>query len=128
MVYDGEADLVMARIADGDIGVMVDHAPIVSTAEVGEVRIREGEDLHVFATSDGFFKVADNLVQILVEEAVEAGEIDADAASQQMEEAERELGEVSEDDEDAERNRAEIERKRRMGGNLMGVAGKYGKG
>lgn len=128
MVYDGEADLVMARIADGDIGVMVDHAPIVSTAEVGDVRIREGEELHVFATSDGFFKVADNLVQILVEEAVEAGEIDADAAGDQVEEAEREFSELSEDDEDAERVRAEIERKRKMGENLMRVAGRYGQG
>jgi F-type H+-transporting ATPase subunit epsilon len=128
MVYDGEADLVMARIADGDIGVMVDHAPIVSTAEVGDVRIREGEDLHVFATSDGFFKMSENLVQILVEEAVEAGEIDVDAAGDQVEEAERELSEVSEDDEDAERTRAELERKRRMGENLMRVAGRYGQG
>jgi F-type H+-transporting ATPase subunit epsilon len=128
MVYDGEADLVMARIADGDIGVMVDHAPIVSTAEVGEVRIREGEELHVFATSDGFFKVAENLVQILVEEAVEAGEIDIDAASNQAEEAERELSEVSEDAEDRDRVMAEIDRKRRMGENLMRVAGKYGQG
>jgi F-type H+-transporting ATPase subunit epsilon len=128
MVYDGEADLVMARIADGDIGVMVDHAPIVSTAEVGDVRIREGEELHVFATSDGFFKMSENLVQILVEEAVEAGEIDVDAAGHQVEEADRELSEVSEDDEDAERVRAEIERKRKMGENLMRVAGRYGEG
>jgi len=125
MVYDGEADLVVARIADGDVGVMVDHAPVVSTAEVGDVRVREGEDLHVFATSDGFFKVADNLVQILVEEAVEAGEIDTDAAGNQVEEAERELSEVPED-EDRDRARAEIDRKRRMGENLLRVAGRYG--
>jgi len=128
MVYDGEANLVMARIADGDIGVMVDHAPLVSTAEVADVRIREGQELHVFATSDGFFKVAENLVQILVEEAVEAGEIDVEAAGNQVEEAERELSEVSGDDEDAERTRAEIERKRRMGENLLRVAGRYGQG
>ena len=128
MIYDGEADLVVARIADGDIGVMVDHAPVVSTAEIGDVRIREGEEVHVFATSDGFFKVAENLVQILVEEAVDAGEIDADAAGHQVEEAERELSEVSEGDEDAERARAESERKRRMGENLMRVAGRYGQG
>ena len=128
MVYDGEADLVVARIADGDVGVMVDHAPLVSAAEVGDVRIREGEELHVFATSDGFFKMSENLVQILVEEAVEAGEIDVDAAGNQVEEAERELSEVSEADEDAERTRAELERKRRMGENLMRVAGRYGQG
>ncbi len=128
MVYDGEADLVVARIADGDVGVMVDHAPLVSKAEVGDVRIREGEELHVFATSDGFFKVSDNLVQILVEEAVAAGEIDVDAAGDQVEEAERELSEVSEDEDDADRVRAEIERKRKMGENLMRVAGRYGEG
>ena len=128
MVYDGEANLVVARIADGDVGVMVDHAPLVSTAEVGDVRIREGEELHVFATSDGFFKVSENLVQILVEEAVEAGEIDVDAAGDQVEEAERELSEVSEDAEDRDRVVAEIDRKRRMGENLMRVAGKYGQG
>ena len=126
MVYDGEANLVVARIADGDVGVMVDHAPLVSTAEVGDVRIREGEELRVFATSDGFFKVSENLVQILVEEAVEAGEIDVDAAGNQVEEAERELSEVSEDNEDRDRVRAEIDRKRRMGENLMRVAGRYG--
>ncbi len=128
MVYDGEANLVVARIADGDVGVMVDHAPLVSTAEIGDVRIREGEDLHVFATSDGFFKVSENLVQILVEEAVEAGEIDVDAAGNQVEEAERELSEVSEDNEDRDRVTAEIDRKRRMGENLMRVAGRYGQG
>lgn len=126
MVYDGEANLVMARIADGDIGVMVDHAPLVSTAEIGDVRVREGEELHVFATSDGFFKVSENLVQVLVEEAVEAGEIDADAAGNQVEEAERELSEIPQDDEDRARERAEVERKRKMGENLMRVANRYG--
>ena len=126
MVYDGEADRVMARIADGDIGVMVDHAPLVSTAEIGDVRVREGEELHVFATSDGFFKVSENLVQVLVEEAVEAGEIDADAAGNQVEEAERELSEIPQDDEDRARERAEVERKRKMGENLMRVANTYG--
>ena len=128
MVYDGEANLVVARIADGDVGVMVDHAPLVSTAEVGDVRIREGEDLRVFATSDGFFKVSENLVQILVEEAVEAGEIDAEAAGNQVEEAEREISEISEDAEDRDRVRAEIDRKRRMGENLLRVVGRYGQG
>ncbi len=125
MVYDGEADLVVARIADGDIGVMVDHAPVVSTAEIGDVRVREGDETHVFATSDGFFKVSENLVQMLVEEAVEAGEIDADAAGTQVEEAEREL---SEGDDDGERQREEIERRRRMGENLMRVANRFGQG
>jgi F-type H+-transporting ATPase subunit epsilon len=125
IIYDGEADLVVARIADGDLGVLVDHAPLVSSVEIGEVRIREGEEQHVYATSDGFFKVSENLVQVLVEEAVSPHEIDVDAAGNRVEEAERKLSEVSEDAEDRDRVRGEIERRRRIGENLVRVARKY---
>src|ERR671939_283614 len=102
-IYDGEADLVVARIADGDIGVLVDHSPLVSTVEVGEVRIRENDEQHIYATSDGFFKVSENLVQVLVEEAVSAEDIDVDAAETRVEEAERGLSEVSEEADDRDR-------------------------
>lgn len=128
IVYDGEADLVVARIADGDLGVMVDHEPLVSSVEIGEVQIKEGEERRVFATSDGFFKVSENLVQVLVEEAVEAGDIDADEAGRRVEEAEKQFVEVSEDADDADRQREDIERRRRMGENLSRVARKYGNG
>jgi F-type H+-transporting ATPase subunit epsilon len=125
VIYDGEADLVVARIADGDLGVLVDHSPLVSTVEVGEVRIREGEEQHVYATSDGFFKVSENLVQVLVEEAVSVEDIDVDAAENRVEEAEQELSEVSEEAEDRDRVVAEIERRQRMGENLVRAARKY---
>src|SRR4028118_568684 len=104
---------------------MVDHAPLVSSLEIGEVRIREGEEQHVYAISDGFFKVSENLVPVLVEEAVSPDEIDVEAAGNRVEEAERELSEVSEDAEDRDRVREEMERRRRMGENLVRVARKY---
>jgi F-type H+-transporting ATPase subunit epsilon len=126
VIYDGEANLVIARIADGDLGVLVDHAPLVSTVEIGEVRIREGDEQLVYATSDGFFKVSENLVQVLVEEAVSVEEIDVEAAENRVEEAERELSEVSEEAEDRDRVVAEIERRQRMGENLVRLARKYG--
>ena len=126
VIYDGEANLIVARIADGDLGVLVDHSPLVSTVEVGEVRIKEGDDQLVYATSDGFFKVSENLVQVLVEEAVAVEEIDVAAAESRVEEAERELSEVSEDAEDRDRVTAEIERRQRMGENLVRLARKYG--
>ena len=127
MIFDDAADLVVARIADGEIGVLVNHAPVVSTVEFGEVRIRQGEDQTIFATSDGFFKVSENLVQILVEEAVPAGEIDVDEAENRVEEAERELSRLS-NGEGVERERAEIERRERMGETLVHVARKYSEG
>ena len=130
VMYDGEADLVVARIADGDIGVMVDHAPTVSTVEPREVRIYEDDEKYVFATSDGFFKVSENLVQVLVEEAVPPDEIDVDEAESRIEEAENELSELSPDEEDegAQRKRTEIERRRRIAENLVRAAREYGEG
>ncbi len=125
VIYDGEANLIIARIADGNLGVLVDHSPLVSSVEVGEVRIRENDEQHVYATSDGFFKVSENLVQVLVEEAVSAEDIDVEAAENRVEEAERELSEVSEEAEDRDRVVAEIERRQRMGENLVAVARKY---
>jgi F-type H+-transporting ATPase subunit epsilon len=119
-VFDDEADLVIVRIADGEIGVLVDHAPTVSTVEIGDVRIRQGEEWSVYATSDGFFKVSENLVQVLVEEAVPLEEIDVGEAENRVEEAERELSEASDEE------RKEIERRQRVGENLVRVARRYG--
>jgi F-type H+-transporting ATPase subunit epsilon len=124
-IFDGEADLVVARIADGEIGVLVDHAPVVSTVEIGDVRIRQNEERYIFATSDGFFKVSENLVQILVEEAVPAGEIDVEEAENRVEEASREISELAGEDED---RRQEAERRQHIGENLVRVARRYGEG
>jgi len=126
MIFDDEVDLVIARIADGEIGVLVDHAPTVSTVEIGDVRIQQGEEWSIYATSDGFFKVSENLVQILVEEAVPAGEIDVHEAENRVEEAERQLSELS--GEDLEEQQEEIERRERIGENLVRVARRYGEG
>lgn len=128
-VFDGEVDRVIARIADGEIGVLVDHAPTISTVDVGDVRILQGDETTVYATSDGFFKVSENLVQVLVEEAIKAHEIDVDDAEDRVEKAERELSELSEaegEEEDLQRKRREIERRRRIGENFTRVARKYG--
>lgn len=128
VVFDDEVDMVVARIADGELGVLVDHEPLVSSVEPGAVRIFHGDERHVYATSDGFFKVSENLVQVLVEEAVPASEIDVSEAESRVEEAERELSDVSDDDDGADRIRADIERRRRMGESLVQVARRYGEG
>jgi F-type H+-transporting ATPase subunit epsilon len=120
-IFDGEADLVIARIADGELGVLVDHAPLVSTVEIGDVRIHQDDERHIFATSDGFFKVSENLVQILVEEAIPAKEIDVNEAENRVEEASREISELTGE----EKERREAERRQRIGENLVRVARRY---
>ena len=124
VIYDGEAELVIARIADGDIGVLVDHSPLVSTVEAGEVRIRENDEQRVYATSDGFFKVSENLVQVLVEEAV-SPRTSTSMRRRTASRRQRELSEVSEEAEDRDRVLEEIRRRQRTGENFVRVARKY---
>jgi len=126
VVFDGEADLVVARIADGDIGVMVNSAPIVSTVGVRDVRITQGDEKHVFATSDGFFKVSENLVQILVEEAVRAEEIDVSAAEQRYSEVDHRISELPDDGEEREAELDAAERERLIAENLVRVGREHG--
>jgi F-type H+-transporting ATPase subunit epsilon len=129
MVFDGEAEMVKVRIADGDVGVMADHQPIVSTVGIRDVQVvKEGDEREVFAVSDGFFKVSENLVLILVEEALRADEIDPDEAENEVEEADRALSELSGDDEETQRRREELERRRAIGENRALVARRYGGG
>lgn len=114
MAFDGEVDLLVVRIADGDLGVMVDHAPTVSTAEPGEVMVRQGDERRYFAISDGFFKVYENLAQILVEDAKGEDEIDLSAAGDRIEEIEAELGGLTGDDDETVARREELERQQRI--------------
>lgn len=128
MVFDGEAERVIVRIADGDLGVLPDHYPVVSTAEIGAVRIKQGDETRVFAISDGFFKVSENLVLVLVEEAMAAEEIDVDAAENRIEEIERQRSEEPPEDEAPERFQQELDRRVKVAENLARVAREYGQG
>lgn len=128
MIFDGEADRLVTRIADGEIGVLVDHAPVVSTVAIGDVRIHQGDEVSVYATSDGFFKVSENLVLVLVEEAVPVEEIDVDAAGDRIEAIEKEDTGSGEDPEAEESALEDQDRRRRVAENLVRVARRYGEG
>lgn len=126
--FDGEADRVIVRIADGDLGVLRNHAPVISTAHAGTVRILENDETTVFAISDGFFKVSENLVQVLVEEAFRPDEIDVDELESRIEGIERELSESSGNGQDWERRRNEAERRQKAAESIVHVAREYGEG
>ena len=57
-LFSAEAEMVVVPGAEGELGVMPRHAPIVAQLEVGETRVRVGpNEWRRFATSDGYFMV-----------------------------------------------------------------------
>ena len=75
-VWSGEADMVLARTTEGEIGILPGHAPLLGQlAEGHDVTIRRGGggDL-VIGVSGGFLSVTDAGVTILAEAATLPGE------------------------------------------------------
>ncbi|WP_134742090.1 F0F1 ATP synthase subunit epsilon [Nocardioides sp. 503] len=87
-VWSGQATMVIARTVEGDVGVLRDHAPLLSllTDAVVEISAEEG-DVVVAAVDGGFLSVANNRVSILSERAILATDIDVSAAQSELEEA-----------------------------------------
>jgi F-type H+-transporting ATPase subunit epsilon len=73
-VWTGEAEMVIARTTEGELGVLPGHAPVLGQlAEPGEVRIKgaDGEQL-TWEVAGGFLSVTADGVTILAESAVPA--------------------------------------------------------
>lgn len=90
VVWSGQASEVLARTVEGDLGVLADHAPLLSLLVPGVVVITPLDDEAPIkaAVAEGFISVANNRVSILSEDAFLADEIDVAAARAELEAAE----------------------------------------
>lgn len=103
-----EADSVIARTVDGEIGILTGHEPLVSLLADGVVRVTGGSDGDwSAAVSGGFLSVAKDRVSILAERAVLAEDIDVSAARTAADEAQRAV-DAAPDDDDRERAAADL--------------------
>ena len=104
-VFEGEAEMLIVPGADGEIGVLARHAPLVAMLKAGSTRvhIRRDGDVREFATGPGFFKVEQDRALALVDDAIDTKEIDDQRAREQLEAATAELERVERGESDADR-------------------------
>lgn len=91
LVAKETVDIVMAKGALGEFGILPNHIPFLTTIEPGELRYRKDNQLEYMAVTGGFAEVSDNKVTILAEAAERAREIDIDRAKRAKERAEKRL-------------------------------------
>jgi F-type H+-transporting ATPase subunit epsilon len=119
--YEGECEMLIVPGAAGEIGILARHAPLVATLKAGSTRVHVGEnEVLEFATGPGFFKVEQDRALALVDDAVDAREIDADRAQRQLEEAQAELAKV--DDGESNADRWQVEQRVRHAEDQLSVA------
>jgi F-type H+-transporting ATPase subunit epsilon len=91
-VYGGDAEIVVVPGTAGELGVLANHAPLISSLKPGEMHVTDLEGKrHEFATDGGFISVRRNETLVLVGEAVPRSEIDAAEARARLERAQAEL-------------------------------------
>ena len=87
-VIHEEVDAVEIPAADGSLGVLPGHTPLLTTLRVGQLRYRKGEEQQFMLIAFGFAEVLPDRVTILAQVAERPEEIDtarADAARMRAE-------------------------------------------
>jgi F-type H+-transporting ATPase subunit epsilon len=82
---------IRAPALGGYVGILANHAPMVSTLDVGEIRIRVDDTETLLATSGGFLEVSNNVCTVLADSIEHADKIDIDRAEQAMQRARERL-------------------------------------
>lgn len=88
LVWSGEATVVNARTAGGEIGILANHMPVLSLLAAGPVEVDTPDgETSTFVVDEGILSVANNRVSVLASHAEVAREIDLAAARSELEEA-----------------------------------------
>jgi F-type H+-transporting ATPase subunit epsilon len=106
--FSGPAEMIVVPGAEGELGVLPRHAPLVARLRAGEVRVRtDGTNWQAFVTSEGYFKVQFDIALVLVADAEPADRLDVAAAERDAEDARARLAAAERGDQGVDRFRAE---------------------
>ncbi|WP_303902416.1 F0F1 ATP synthase subunit epsilon [Thiohalomonas denitrificans] len=89
-IYSGTVEAVFAPAAEGELGIMPRHAPLLTQLAPGEVRVRmPGGEEEFYFVSGGMIEIQPHTVTVLADIAVRAKSLDEAAARQAKERAEQ---------------------------------------
>ena len=91
-LFSGEVDHVIAPGTEGEFGVLVNHAPFMTTLKNGVVRVLEGDAVKMrLFVRGGFADVTPAGLTILAEEAVDLSKVDVSSVDSELEAAKSKL-------------------------------------
>ena len=92
-LFEGEVDFIIVNGAEGELGVLARHAPLMTILKPGSLRIQEnygGEEEQLFV-GGGFLEVLPDRVTVLADVAEHAEEISIEQAEQARRRAQEKL-------------------------------------
>ena len=95
LLLSRDVDMVVIPAAEGDMGVLEGHAPMMVALRGGVVSLYSGEQVtDTLYVAGGFAEVSPERCTVLAGEAMPVGEIDRAAAEKRLEDAERAHGQM----------------------------------
>ena len=90
---EDDVDMVVAPGAEGVVGILPRHAPLLTTLQPGIVRVKRGGTERAMSVGGGFLQVARDKVLILADTAERADEVDEARAEEGRRRARENLAE-----------------------------------
>jgi F-type H+-transporting ATPase subunit epsilon len=85
VVWDASADEIILPSSTGQLGILTDHAPLLTALDIGVMRLKNGSDWTSIVLMEGFAEVEGNKVTILCNGAEEARSINKSDAQAELE-------------------------------------------
>ncbi len=107
-LFEGEVEFIIANGADGELGVMARHAPLMTVLKPGPLRIQEvmGGAEELLFVGGGFLEVLPDRVTVLADVAEHADEISVERAEEARRRAQERLAGTLTTAEEVEFNQA----------------------
>ena len=92
-LFEGEVEFIIASGADGELGVLARHAPLMTILKPGPLRIQKvyGGEEQVLFVGGGFMEVLPDRVTVLADVAEHADEISIEKAEEARRRAQERL-------------------------------------
>jgi F-type H+-transporting ATPase subunit epsilon len=88
MVWEGDADIVVLPGIEGEMGILPNHAPLLSTLKYGILTVRTGGQEQYFTIAGGIVEVQPQIVTVMADAAENVLEIDVSRAEEARRRAE----------------------------------------
>ena len=108
--FDDEVDFVQVHTSDSYLGILPEHAPLISDVIISKQKIKKNGVDEAFAVGEGVLNVKHNEVKLIVSSLERASEIDVDRALAAKQRAEERLSRVDSKDVDIARAKAALAR------------------
>jgi F-type H+-transporting ATPase subunit epsilon len=96
-VFSENVDFLVAPGSEGELGILPKHTPLITSLDIGIMRVEQDKKYTKVVVTGGFMEVRDNRVIVLANAAERVEEIDVQRAEAAKQRAEERLASKSED-------------------------------